>query len=142
MYSPSSANSDGSLVTNGWNRGSANFRYDAFRTAGNWSVDGSWWAKDPRECELSDKLQAFFVSKGMDTYGCAFTLDGRQLEDPHAQGLVAVSAEAGLAATDSARAKKFVEALWNTPTPDGLERSCEGLRYMMALLHNSREFRV
>jgi oligosaccharide reducing-end xylanase len=138
---PDYANFDGSTVTNGWNKGAANFRFDAFRTAGNWSVDWSWWAKDPRECELSDKLQKFFDSRGMETYGCQFTLDGKQLDDRHAQGLVAVNADASLAATNP-RAKEFVEALWNTPTPEGLERYYEGLLYMMALLHCSGEFQI
>lgn len=139
---PDYANFDGSGVTNGWNRGARNFGFDAFRTAGNWSVDWSWWAKDPRQRELSDKLQAFFESKGMADYGCRFTLDGKQLDDRHAQGLVAVNADASLAATDSKRAEKFVEALWNTPTPDGLERYYEGLLYMMALLHCGGEFKI
>jgi oligosaccharide reducing-end xylanase len=139
---PDYANFDGSTVTNGWNRGAGNFRFDAFRTAGNWSVDWSWWAKEPRERELSDKLQTFFESKGMETYGCVFTLDGKQLDPRHAQGLVAVNAEASLAATDSVRAKKFVEALWNTPTPDGHERYYEGLLYLMALLHCGGEFKI
>jgi oligosaccharide reducing-end xylanase len=139
---PDYANFDGSPVTNGWNRGASNFRFDAFRTAGNWSVDWSWWAKDPHERELSDKLQAFFESKGMDDYGCQFTLEGKQLDDRHAQGLVAVNADASLAATDSKRAAKFVEALWNIPTPDGRERYYEGLLYMMALMHCSGEFRI
>ncbi len=138
---PDYANFDGTPVTNGWNRGAANFRFDAFRVAGNWSVDWSWWGKDPRERELSDRLQAFFESKGMDTYGCQFTMDGKQLDDRHAQGLVAVNADASLAATNP-RAKKFVEALWNTPTPNGIERYYEGLLYMMALLHCSGEFRI
>jgi oligosaccharide reducing-end xylanase len=138
---PDYANFDGSTVTNGWNKGAANFRFDAFRTAGNWSVDWSWWAKDQRERELSDKLQKFFDSRDMETYGCQFTLDGKQLDDRHAQGLVAVNADASLAATNP-RAKEFVEALWNTPTPDGLERYYEGLLYMMALLHCSGEFQI
>jgi oligosaccharide reducing-end xylanase len=138
---PDCANFDGTPVTNGWNRGASNFRFDAFRTAGNWSVDWSWWGKDVRERELSDKLQAFFESKGMETYGCQFTLDGKQLDDRHAQGLVAVNAEASLAATNP-RSKQFVEALWNTPTPDGIERYYEGLLYMMALLHCSGEFQI
>jgi oligosaccharide reducing-end xylanase len=139
---PDYANFDGSPVTNGWHRGANNFRFDAFRTAGNWSVDWSWWAKDPRERELSDRLQAFFESKGLADYGCQFTLDGKQLDNRHAQGLVAVNAEASLAATDSKRAKKFIEALWNTPTPDGHERYYEGLLYLMALLHCGGEFRI
>ena len=138
---PDDANFDGTVVSNRWTRGAVNFGFDAFRTAGNWSMDWSWWGKDVRERELSDKLQAFFESKGMETYGCRFTLDGRQLDDRHAQGLVAVNADASLAATNP-RSKKFVEALWNTPTPDGLERYYEGLLYMMALLHCSGEFRI
>ena len=138
---PDYAHFDGMPMTNGWNKGAANFRFDAFRTAGNWSVDWSWWAKDPTEPKLSDKLQAFFESQGMETYGCQFTLDGKQLDDRHAQGLVAVNAVASLAATNT-RSKQFVEALWNTPTPDGLERYYEGLLYMMALLHCSGEFKI
>ena len=138
---PDDANFDGTVVSNRWTRGAVHFGFDAFRTAGNWSMDWSWWGKDVRERELSDKLQAFFESKGMETYGCRFTLDGRQLDDRHAQGLVAVNADASLAATNP-RSKKFVEALWNTPAPDGIERYYEGLLYMMALLHCSGEFRI
>jgi oligosaccharide reducing-end xylanase len=55
--------------------------------------------------------------------------------------LVAINAVASLSATNP-RAKKFVEELWNTPPPDGLERYYEGLLYMMALLHCGGEFRV
>jgi oligosaccharide reducing-end xylanase len=131
---PDYANFDGSLNFR------TNFSYDAFRIAGNWSVDWSWWAAEPRERALSDRLQAFFESEGTN-YGCQFTLDGKTLEDRHAQGLVAVNAEASLAATNP-RSKKFVEELWNTPTPDGRERYYEGLLYMMALLHCSGEFRI
>jgi oligosaccharide reducing-end xylanase len=138
---PDYANFDGTPATNGWNPGAINFRFDAFRTAGNWSVDWSWWEKDVRERELSDKLQVFFYSNGMETYGCQFTLEGRQLDDRHAQGLVAMNAVASLAATHP-RANKFVEALWNTPTPAGQERYYEGLLYLMALLHCSGEFRI
>ena len=123
--------------------GGPRFDYDAFRTAGNWSVDWSWWGKDPRERELSDKLQTFFESQGMTNYGCQFSLDGTQVFDArHAEGLVGVNAVASLAANNSERAKKFVEALWDTPTPSGLERYYEGLLYMMATLHCSGEFRI
>ena len=135
---PDYANFDGTPVAS-FGR-STNFSYDAFRTAGNWSVDWSWWGKDARERGLSDKLQAFFESQGTN-YGCQFTLDGKPLENRHAQGLAAVNAVASLAATNP-RATKFVEELWNMPTPDGLERYYEGLLYMMGLLHCSGEFRI
>jgi oligosaccharide reducing-end xylanase len=117
-----------------------NFSYDAFRTAGNWSVDWSWWQKDAREQDLSDRLQTFFESRG-GSYGCQFTLAGRTLEERHAQGLVAVNAVASLAARHP-QSHRFVEELWNTSTPDGLERYYEGLLYLMALLHCGGEFRI
>ena len=138
---PDYANFNGTPASNAWNKGAVNFRYDAFRTAGNWSVDWSWWGKDVRERELSDRLQTFFESKGMIHYGCQFTLDGRQLDSQHAHGLVAMNAVASLAATNP-RSKKFVEALWNSPVPDGAGRYYNGLLYMMALLHCSGEFRI
>lgn len=136
---PNYANFDGSFVTT-FGRGNTNFSYDAFRTAGNWSVDWSWWGKDVREREMSDQLQAFFESQGTN-YGCQFTLDGKPLENRHAQGLAAVNAVASLAATNP-RARKFVEELWDMPPPDGLERYYEGLLYLMGLLHCSGEFRI
>ncbi len=136
---PCYANFDGSLLARP-NHYATNFSYDAFRTAGNWAVDWSWWGKDARQRELSDKLQAFFESQGPN-YGCVFTLDGKMLEDRHAQGLVAVNAVASLAATHP-RSRKFVEELWNMPTPDGLERYYEGLLYLMSLLHCSGEFKI
>jgi oligosaccharide reducing-end xylanase len=133
---------DGTPVSTPWHTNANSFGYDAFRTAGNWSVDWSWWAKDTREQGLSDKLQAFFKGRGMADYGCRFTLDGKeQLDDRHAQGLAAVNAVASLAATQP-QAREFVEALWNSPIPDGLERYYEGLLYMMGLLHCSGEFRI
>lgn len=138
---PNYAHFDGTPASGGFNPRATNFSFDAFRTAGNWSVDWSWWHKDSRERELSDRVQAFFASQGMATYGCQFTLAGKQLDGRHAQGLVAVNAVASLAATNP-RAKDFVEALWNTPTPDGEQRYYEGLLYMMALLHCSGEFRI
>ncbi len=94
-----------------FNQRAANFGPDAWRTAANWSVDWSWWAADPRERELSDRLQAFFASQGMDTYGNRFTLDGTRLSDAHSTALVATNAVASLAATNP-RAAQFVAALW------------------------------
>ncbi len=108
----------------------------------NWSVDWSWWAKDPREQTLSDRIQAFFESKGLDSYGNRFTLDGTQRDNSHSPGLVATNAVASLAATDKDRARKFVEALWNTPIPSGRYRYYDGMLYLMSMLHCSGQFRI
>jgi oligosaccharide reducing-end xylanase len=47
-----------------------------------------------------------------------------------------------LAATDKALAKRFTEALWNTPVPSGQNRYYDGLLYLMSLMHVSGEFRI
>jgi oligosaccharide reducing-end xylanase len=139
---PDYANFDGSPFAGAWtNRHADQFRYDAWRTAMNWSVDWAWWAQDARERELSDRLQAFFESKGLANYGNLFTLDGNPLANDHSPGLVAMNAVASLAGTD-ARAGQFVDALWNTPAPEGIERYYDGLLYLMGLLHCSGEFRI
>ena len=138
---PDYANFDGSPWAAPWNPHSADFQYDAWRTAMNWSVDWAWWNKDVREKELSDRLQAFFESKGMSSYGNRFTLAGRQFGNDHATGLVAMNAVASLAATNP-RSKQFIEALWNTPVPAGHNRYYDGMLYLLALLHCSGEFQV
>ncbi len=113
---PEYANFDGTPWLAPWNPRSANFHADAWRTAMNWSVDWAWWAKDPREQELSDRLQAFFESQGIDNYVNHYTLDGQPLGSERSTGHVAMNAVASLAATQP-RSKEFVEALWNAPVP-------------------------
>ncbi len=128
----------------GWRGpGSAAFREDAWRVAMNWSVDWSWWAKDPRQQELSDRLQAFFESQGLETYGDNWQLDGKMLRDRHSPGLVATNGVASLAATDKARARRFVDALWNLEVPKSkVFRYYDGLLYMMSLMHAAGRFQV
>jgi oligosaccharide reducing-end xylanase len=139
---PDYANFDGTPVVRSFNPRSGTFGPDAWRTAANWSVDWSWWAADPRERTLSDRIQAFFEAQGMDTYGNRFTLDGRPLGAAHSTALVATNAVAGLAATDSARAAKFVEALWNAQIPSGRYRYYDGMWYLMGLMHCAGAFRI
>ncbi len=138
---PDYANFDGTPWAAAWNPRSANFQYDAWRTAMNWSVDWAWWSKDSREKILSDRLQSFFEIQGMVKYGSRFTLAGNSLDDGHAIGLVAMNAVASLAATRP-RAQKFVEALWKTPVPDGEYRYYNGLLYLLAQLHCGGEFKI
>jgi oligosaccharide reducing-end xylanase len=143
---PNYANFDGSPHVTG-NAQSGVFAYDAWRTAGNWSVDWSWWRKAPAEQELSDRIQKFFAAQGIDSYGPIYTLDGKEPGAPgankdHPAGLVGVNAAAGLAATDQARAKLFTEALWKTPIPSGQGRYYDGMLYLMNFMHLSGEFRI
>jgi oligosaccharide reducing-end xylanase len=137
---PNMASFDGTPASFGGR--SMPFADDAWRTAANWSVDWSWWNTDPREQQLSDRIQAFFASKE-DNYSTRYTLDGTPVGNPsHDIALVATNAIAGLAATDPARARKFVEALWNAPVPSGLWRYYDGMWYIMGFLHCSGQFRI
>lgn len=122
--------------------GSGQFQADAWRCASNWSVDWSWFAKDPRQQELSDRMQGFLASKGMDTYPVKMSLDGKTVIDgSHTMGLVATNAVASLAATNP-RSREFVKALWEMPIPDGFDRYYSGCLYMMSMLHCSGQFRI
>jgi oligosaccharide reducing-end xylanase len=128
---------------------SAAFGFDAWRVAINWAVDWSWWGRDARERELSDRIQRFFESKGIDSYGGLYTLDGKTFRakngstmEDHSTGLVGANAVAGLAATDKARARRFAEALWRTPVPTGPYRYYDGMLYLMSMMHAGGRFRI
>jgi len=139
---PDYAHFDGSPVVSNRNQHSSHFSFDSWRTASNWSVDWAWWRKDTGEQVLSDRIQAFFASKGIGSYGDQFTLEGQELEARHANGLVATMAVASLAAT-APRRREFVEALWEAPIPHELvERYYDGLLYIMSLLHCSGRYRI
>jgi oligosaccharide reducing-end xylanase len=136
------ANFDGSPRAADFNKNAVNFSFDSWRTASNWAVDWSWWHKAPNEQVLSDRIQAFFTSKGIDNYGCQFTLTGTQYDNRHANGLVATNAVTSLAATNANR-NQFVDALWNAPVPQALvERYYDGLLYIMSLLHCSGNYKI
>jgi oligosaccharide reducing-end xylanase len=146
--SPDYANFDGSPHINRFPQ-SGTFGYDAWRTASNWSVDWSWWRKSSQEQILSDKIQAFFASQGLNQYGPLYSLDGSPLSvthgvtlETHATGLVATNAVASLAATDHVRARQFVDALWKADIPSGQARYYDGMLYLLSLLHLSGEFRI
>lgn len=145
---PSYANFDGTPHKTRFPQ-SGEFGYDAWRVASNWSVDWSWWRKAPVEQQLSDRIQSFFEKQGIDTYGPVYTLEGKDLgatpgltHENHPAGLAGTNAVAGLAATDRARARRFTEALWNTPIPSGQNRYYDGMLYLMSLMHLGGEFRI
>jgi len=119
------------------------FREDAWRVALNWSVDWNWWGKDARERELSNRIQAFFESQGMETYGDNWSLNGKVLRQRHSPGLVATNGAASLAASNNERALKFTKALWELEVPSSKTfRYYDGLLYMMSLLHTAGEFHI
>jgi oligosaccharide reducing-end xylanase len=139
---PDYANFDGSPRATNWNTMSANFSYDSWRTASNWSVDQSWWGENPDARMLSDRIQRFLFDQGIHTFSDRYTLDGKSLSTRHSPGMMATTATAGLAATDGPIQRAFLDALWATPVPSGGQRYYDGLLYMLSLLHTSGRFRI
>ena len=122
-------------------RGHGDFRFDAFRSAMNWSVDHRWWGKDKGAPARSDRLQAFFAGLGMDRYPAEYAIDGRPLTADRSNALVGANAVASLAATHPRR-RQFVAALWQLDPPSGRWRYYDGLVRFMALLHVTGRFRA
>jgi len=118
------------------------FSYDSWRSASNWSVDYDWWKKDPHETVLSDRIQKFLFSQGIDKFVDRYTLDGKPLSTRHSVGMLATTAVGSFAATPGPLPKAFVEALWNTPVPSGEQRYYDGMLYLMSLMHCSGTFRI
>src|SRR5215467_827254 len=113
---PDYANFDGTPVGFGRANFGSTFAADAWRTAANWSIDWAWWAADSRERELSDRIQSFFMSHGIDRYGSKYSLDGTHVNDTaHGWALVSTNAIARLAATDPSRAAGFQSGLGHGP---------------------------
>jgi oligosaccharide reducing-end xylanase len=140
--SPDYAGFDGKPVAASWDPHTVNFRFDAFRTAMNWSMDGAWWAKDLKRQELlSNRLQAFFEQEGIDRYKANYTLDGKPTVEYRSSGLFAMNAAAGLCATHE-RAWKFIDAFWNMPFPTGKWRYYDGMLSMFALLNLSGNYKI
>jgi oligosaccharide reducing-end xylanase len=138
---PDYANFDGTPRSS-FNPMSANFSYDSWRTASNWSVDYSWWREDSAEPVLSDRIQSFLLSQGTSSFVDRYTLDGSPLSQRHSTGMVATTATASLAATPSPTTKALLDELWTTPIPAGQQRYYDGMLYMMSVLHCSGQFRI
>ncbi len=138
---PDRSNYDGSTVM-GFDGKPTPFMADSWRSVSNWSVDSSWWHKDPREMALSARIQKFLYGQGIDAFVNRYTLDGKPLSTTHSPGMVATTAVGSLAAPDSPEAKAFVDALWKMPVPSGEQRYYDGLLYLMSMMHLSGEFRI
>ncbi len=138
---PDYANFDGSPRIS-FNPMSSNFSYDSWRTASNWAVDYSWWRKDPSEPILSNRIQKFLFTQGVNTFADRYNLGGVPLSGRHSTGLLATTATSSLAATPGPIPSAFLDALWSTPIPSGEQRYYDGMLYMMSLLHCSGQFRI
>ncbi len=121
--------------------GHEDFRYDAFRTAVNWSVDQAWWGRNPAAAGLSQRLLRFFAGQQTQPYPHLYTLDGRPLTDEPSKGLMASNAVAALL-VDEALARRFVDDLWALAPPGGRWRYYDGWLQFMGLLHVTGRFKA
>jgi endo-1,4-beta-D-glucanase Y len=123
--------------------GHEDFRYDAFRTAVNWSVDQAWWGRNPDAAGLSRRLLGFFAAQGQGgkPYPHLYTVDGKPLNGEPSQGLVACNAVAALL-VDKPLATRFVNDFWALEPPEGQWRYYDGLLQFMALLHITGRFKA
>ncbi|WP_371866377.1 glycosyl hydrolase family 8 [Duganella radicis] len=119
--------------------GHGDFRFDAFRTAVNWSVDQAWWGRNPWAAELSARLLGFFQRQGDGPYPAQYAIDGTVLDRASSSGLIACNAVATLA-LDGPPPARFVADLWNLAPPRGKWRYYDGLLQFMAMLHLSGRF--
>jgi oligosaccharide reducing-end xylanase len=138
---PDRCNFDGTQIV-GFDGQPVAFAADSWRSVSNWSVDYSWWHKEPRERVLSDRIQKFLIGQGISTFVDRYTLDGKPLSTRHSPGMVATTAVGGLAASRGKNERAFVEELWRTPIPVGEQRYFDGMLYLMSMLHCSGNFRI
>lgn len=120
--------------------GHEDFRYDAFRTAVNWSVDEVWWGRNPAAAGLSHRLLSFFAAQKQ-PYTHLYTVDGKPLNDEPSRGLIACNAVAALL-VDKALARRFVDDLWALEPPSGQWRYYDGLLQFMGMLHITGRFKA
>jgi oligosaccharide reducing-end xylanase len=119
------------------------FAEDAFRVAGNIGLDYLWFAADPWEKELANRIQAFFVKEGIGKHYSKYKIDGTPVKSAAYQstGLVSMNAMASLAA-DGPNVRIMIEDLWSKAPVTGQGRYFDDCLYMFALLALSGNYRI
>jgi oligosaccharide reducing-end xylanase len=132
----------------------AAFRYDSWRVPMNIAMDYNWFGKDKEwQKDYAKRIQAFFKSKGIDTFEDQFNLDGSKPDFilkagkdfqrlRHSIGLVATAASTNLIYNDF----DYIHKLWNAklePYDDGyFDPYYDGLLYLFCLMHLSGKYQV
>jgi oligosaccharide reducing-end xylanase len=120
-----------------------NFLAEAYRAQLNMALDQIWTTGVPDDWEVSeaDRLLNFFSSKGIDTYGATFTLDGTTTLDPtHDLALVACNGVTAIISSKSFDRPKYVTNVWAVPPPVGTGRYYTGILGLTSLLMLSGQY--
>ena len=114
--------------------------FDAFRVVQNVAVDYLWFGKDARQIESVNRLLNFYNNQGY-AYKAVHTLDGVPQVEYGSEAQVAMNA-VGAMISDKPYAKRFIQALYDQPTPSGKWRYYNGLLHLLGLLHVSGNFKI
>jgi endo-1,4-beta-D-glucanase Y len=126
--SPSISYFDGSLVP-----GEEEFREGSYEVAFNLAVDTAWYAADPEQVILANRLISFFASFG-GSYPSYFHYDGTPSSQNVSGALVALNGCAAGISTVPARTN-FIRSVWDAPTQVGLFRYFDGINQLIALMY-------
>ena len=130
------------------------FRYDSWRVPMNIAMDYAWFAKDAAwQKDYAKRLQQFFRSQGINSFGDQFNMDGSKPDSilqaggfkklRHSIGLVSAVAATTMIQKGN---YDFVHALWNEklqPYEDGyFDPYYDGLLYLFSLMHLSGKYQI
>ncbi len=116
---------------------------EGYRVHLNIVLDYVWTGAHAWENEESNKLLQFFASKGLGTYGKAYSLDGETCLDTfHESSLVAVNGALALSASTSVPRRDFVSAVWNLELTVPEARYYSGLLQLVSMLTLAGRMRV
>jgi oligosaccharide reducing-end xylanase len=122
--------------------GSETFNSEALRAFFNMAIDGIWSGRKPWLVSESNRVLEFFNSKGIDSYGHMFSLDGTTLQSFHDRVLVAANGALAIIATSDLQ-RAFVSEVWNLGMPTtGQNRYYSGLMHLLSLVILSGHLRV
>jgi oligosaccharide reducing-end xylanase len=125
--------------------GADTFTPETYRVFVNLVLDQIWTQGGAWEVTEFDRVLAFFVDQGLDTYGTAYELDGTVVpgQTMHEQALVFVNGMTALRSTIAAQNRHdFIQAVWDTPTPTGQARYYKATLQLFALLVLSGKMQV
>ena len=135
------------------------FRFDAWRTVMNITLDICWsdnpypdygnWPASSRltnqglfTVEYHLKFLQFFEDQGISSHGNQFDMNGNELGSDHSPGLVAMNAVGARAVYNWDTAKNHAEEFWSTPLPSGEHRYYDGCLYMFGMLFSTGNYNI
>ncbi len=118
------------------------FGPECYRAQLNLTLDQLWAGDDTLSVDESNRLLAFFYSKGIDLYCSAYSLDGATCLTPIRDGaLIAMNGVSALSSTLPERTE-FVNAVWNLELASGATRYYPGLMHLVALIALGGQLRI